>query len=75
MIQMRSETGEAVGAQRAVRATGFVVGVEHEVIHDELASFGEEVGQRLDATWSVEDVRLGDELPRRSRCSRLSSSP
>jgi hypothetical protein len=43
MIEVGANAGEAVGPQRAMRATGLVVRMEHEVIDDELAAAGKEI--------------------------------
>src|SRR5262245_27077306 len=55
---------EAVGPERAVRATGLVVRTEHEVVDDQLAPTIEELSQRLRSCRRVEDVVLLDPLPR-----------
>src|SRR6266536_5373237 len=54
---------EVVGPERADRAAGFVLGIEHEVIDDQLAAAVEELGQCLLAFGSVEDILLLDRLP------------
>src|SRR6516225_7790408 len=63
MIQMHADTCEAVGAKGTMRTSGLAVGMEHEVINDELTASFEEFGQRLGAVGAVEDVVLGDALP------------
>ena len=75
MIQVHADAGEAVGAQRTVRAPGLVVGMEHEVVDDELTAAGEEVGERLLAVGAIEDVLLVDAFPRQVALQRLNSSP
>ena len=63
MVQMHAKSGEAVRAQRTVRAAGFVVGMKHEVIDDELTASREKIRERLTAIGSVEGIILGDTLP------------
>ena len=54
---------EVVGPERTDRAAGLVLGIEHEVVDEQLAATVEERGQRLLAFGSVEDVLLLDRLP------------
>src|SRR5262245_48495885 len=66
MVQMHADAAETVGAQRAVRAPGFVVRMEHEVVDDQLSAAGEQSGERLFAVGTVELVDLRDALPRQA---------
>jgi hypothetical protein len=63
VIQVHSDAAEAVGAKRTVRTTSLIVGVEHKVIHDELAASREKFGQRLSAVGSLKHVFLDDGFP------------
>src|SRR5215471_21014926 len=62
-MQMGADAGKAVGAQRAMRTSGLVVRMEHEVVDDELAAPVEQIGERLFAARAVEAVLLRHALP------------
>src|SRR5258707_8169990 len=58
MREVNAAPVERVGPERAVRTPFVILGWEHKVIDDELAPLFEELGQRLLAVGSIEDVRL-----------------
>src|SRR6202011_2402423 len=63
VIEVNTDAVEVVGPERAGLAPFLVIGTEHKVIDDELAPFLEELGQRLLAQGTVEDVLLVNSLP------------
>src|SRR6266852_332611 len=64
MVQMDDYAVEVVCPERATRASLFPVRTEHEVIDDQLRTPRKEVGQRLFAVRSFENVLLVHSLPR-----------
>src|SRR5260221_1445753 len=58
MREVNAAPVERVGPERAVRTPFVILGWEHKVINDELAPLFEELGQRLFAIGSIEDIRL-----------------
>ena len=65
---------EVVGPEGAALAPFLPVGGEHEVVDHQLTPTPEQIRQGLLAAGAVEDVRLGDLLPRQLAALRLSSS-
>src|SRR5436190_2433845 len=63
-LQVENDRIEIVGPERADRAAGVVLRIEHEVVDEELATTVEELRQRLLPARAVEDVLLLDRLPR-----------
>src|ERR1700738_3442131 len=61
---MRDDVGEIIAPERAALAAHLPAEAEHEMINDELAPPGEQVGERLLAVRPVEHVALLDPLPR-----------
>src|SRR5215831_16815458 len=55
---------------RAVRAPRIPIRHEHEVVDDQLAATGEELGQRLPALLALEAVFLPDRFPRQLAAQR-----
>ena len=64
-VQVDDVPVEAVGPERAVGAARVVFRVEHEVVDDQLAAPVEQLGECLLPARPVEDVILGDLLPRK----------
>ena len=64
VLEVQMRLVEAVGDRRAARAAFVPVGVEHEVVHDQLRTAVEQVGERGFALLGVEDVVLVDAHPR-----------
>src|SRR6266478_8991055 len=62
--QVRHTAVEMIREVRATRAAFLPIRTEHEVVDDQLASAAEEIGKRLLAFWSIEDVGLLDLFPR-----------
>src|SRR5260370_27655882 len=58
MREVNAAPVERVGPERAVRTPFVILRWEHKVINDELTPLFEELGQRLLAVGSIEDVRL-----------------
>src|SRR6266566_137224 len=63
MVQVLNHRLEVVGPERANRAAGLILRIEHEVVDEQLASAVEELGQGLLALRALEDVLLLDRLP------------
>src|SRR5258708_39276505 len=64
MVQVDDYSVEVVRPERATRASLLPVRTEHEVIDDQLRTPRKEVGQRLFAVRSLENVLLVHSLPR-----------
>jgi hypothetical protein len=60
---MNDDAIEIVGPERAALAAFLPVGTQHEVIDDELAAAGEEIGERLRAIGPLKDISLLDLHP------------
>ena len=72
--EVRQRAVKMVGHKRAARASLFPVGMEHEVVDDQLAAPGEEIGQGFPAIWAVEGISLSIFTHGSSRRWRLTSS-
>ena len=64
LLQVHADAVEAVGSQRAVRASRVGTGFKHEVIDDQLALSVKKLRQRLFPLWSLEHVFFPYRLPR-----------
>ena len=64
MRQVNPRGIEVVGQERAGLASFFPVGSEHEMVDDQLAAAGEQIGERLRAVRAFEHVVLLDPFPR-----------
>src|SRR5215470_13987128 len=57
-VQVRNGAVKMIGEQGTARATFDPVRAEHEMIDQELAAAGEEIGESFFAVWPIEDVVL-----------------
>jgi hypothetical protein len=64
ILEMEMRLVEPVGDGRTARTTFVPVGVEHEVVHEQLRPAVEQVGERGFAAFGVEEVVLVDPHPR-----------
>ena len=60
MLEVLACAVDMVGEEGAAGAAFFPSGAEHEVIDDELAASGKEIGEGYFTAGAVEDVGLGD---------------
>jgi hypothetical protein len=71
MLQMGQGAVQMIGQERTARTAGGPVGAQHEMIDDQLAAAGEQIGQGLFAGRRIEDVIGRDLDPGQGQALRI----